>query len=77
MTLYDLTNTYFEGESKLSALTQRGHSKEKRSDAPLVTLRLVLDGSGFPGASRIFTAMQTLHCSELITSTHCNACDTG
>jgi transposase len=54
VTLYDLTNTYFEGESKLSALTQRGHSKEKRSDAPLVTLGLVLDGSGFPRASRIF-----------------------
>lgn len=54
VTLYDLTNTYFEGESKRSSLTQRGHSKEKRSDAPLVTLGLVLDGSGFPRASRIF-----------------------
>jgi transposase len=54
VTLYDLTNTYFEGASKLSPLTQRGRSKEKRSDAPLVTLGLVLDGSGFPRASRIF-----------------------
>lgn len=54
ITLYDLTNTYFEGESKRSALTQRGRSKEKRNDAPLVTLGLVLDGSGFPRRSRIF-----------------------
>ena len=54
ITLYDLTNTYFEGESKLSSVTQRGRSKEKRSDAPLVTLGLVLDGSGFPRKSRIF-----------------------
>ncbi len=54
ITLYDLTNTYFEGESKQSLLTQRGRSKEKRSDAPLVTLGLVLDGSGFPRKSQIF-----------------------
>ena len=54
ITLYDLTNTYFEGESKLSSNTQRGHSKEKRSDAPLITLGLILDGSGFPRKSRIF-----------------------
>lgn len=49
-----VTNTYFEGESRGSPLTQRGRSKEKRSDAPLVTLGLVLDGSGFPRQSRIF-----------------------
>lgn len=55
ITLYDLTNTYFEGGSKTSPLTQRGRSKEKRSDAPLVTLGLVLDGSGFPRSSRIFS----------------------
>ncbi len=55
ITLYDLTNTYFEGGSKASPLTQRGRSKEKRSDAPLVTLGLVLDGSGFPRSSQIFS----------------------
>jgi transposase len=54
VTLYDLTNTYFEGVSHASSLSQQGHSKEKRSDAPLVTLGLVLDGSGFPRTSRIF-----------------------
>ncbi|MCP3667647.1 MAG: hypothetical protein GY696_35015, partial [Gammaproteobacteria bacterium] len=31
-----------------------GHSKEKRSDCPLVTLALVLDGSGFSRRSQIF-----------------------
>jgi len=31
-----------------------GHSKEKRHDCPLVTLALVLDGSGFSRRSRIF-----------------------
>jgi transposase len=54
ITLYDLTNTYFEGEARGNSLAQRGHSKEKRSDCPLVTLGLVLDGSGFPRHSRIF-----------------------
>ena len=54
ITLYDLTNTYFEGEARANPMAQRGHSKEKRSDCPLVTLGLVLDGSGFPRQSRIF-----------------------
>ena len=31
-----------------------GHSKEKRSDAPLVTLGLIIDENGFPKASKIF-----------------------
>ncbi len=55
ITLYDLTNTYFEGEAKSNPLAQRGHSKEKRSDCPLVTLGLVLDVSGFPRYSKIFS----------------------
>jgi transposase len=54
VTLYDLTNTYFEGEKAGSRLARRGHSKEKRSDCPLVTLGLVLDGSGFVRRSRVF-----------------------
>ena len=32
----------------------RGHSKEKRSDCPLVTLGLVVDGSGFVRSSQTF-----------------------
>jgi len=54
ITLYDLTNTYFEGSGKFNKLAARGHSKEKRSDCPLVTLALVLDGSGFPKKSKVF-----------------------
>jgi len=54
ITLYDLTNTYFEGSSLYNELAAYGHSKEKRTDCPLVTLGLVLDGSGFPKHSKIF-----------------------
>jgi len=54
ITLYDLTNTYFEGRALQNELAANGHSKEKRSDCPLVTLGLVLDGSGFPKRSEIF-----------------------
>jgi len=54
VTLYDLTNTYFEGEMAANGQARRGHSKEKRSDCPLVTLGLVLDGSGFVRRSDVF-----------------------
>lgn len=54
VTLYDLTNTYFEGEVPINPKAQRGHSKEKRSDCPLLTLGLVLDGSGFVRRSEVF-----------------------
>ena len=53
VTLYDLSNTYFEGEAADQPLAQRGHSKEKRSDCPLLTLALVLDGSGFVRRSEV------------------------
>jgi transposase len=45
--LYDLTNTYFEGEKRNSALAKFGRSKEKRSDARLVVLALVVNTEGF------------------------------
>jgi len=54
ITLYDLTNTYFEGIATGVSKAKRGHSKEKRSDCPLVTLAMALDGSGFPRRSRVF-----------------------
>ena len=54
VTLYDLTNTYFEGEAAANPKAQYGRSKEKRRDCPLVTLGLVLDGSGFVRRSRTF-----------------------
>lgn len=52
--LYDLTNTYFEGSQAANPKARRGRSKEKRTDCPLVTLGLVLDGSGFTRRSETF-----------------------
>lgn len=54
ITLYDLSNTYFEGDMMANPQAKRGHSKEKRSDCPLITLGLVLDGSGFVRRSQVF-----------------------
>lgn len=54
ITLFDLTNTYLEGEAAAQPMAVRGRSKEKRSDCPLVTLGLVLDGSGFVRRSQVF-----------------------
>lgn len=52
--LYDLTNTYFEGNAKKNKKAKHSRSKEKRNDCPLVTLGLVIDEMGFPKASKIF-----------------------
>jgi transposase len=54
VTLYDLTNTYFEGLQKRNPKAARGHSKEKRTECPLLTLGLVLDASGFVKRSQVF-----------------------
>jgi transposase len=64
VTLYDLTNTYFEGAEVGNPKAARGHSKEKRSDAPLVTLGVVCDGSGFIRRSRVF-AGNAVECRTL------------
>ena len=45
--LYDLTNTYFEGQYSGSELARYGRSKEKRHDARLVVLALVVNIYGF------------------------------
>jgi len=54
VTLYDLTNTFFEGKTADNGKARYGRSKEKRSDCPLLTLGLVLDGSGFALRSKVF-----------------------
>jgi len=54
VTLYDLTNTYFEGDVSCNRKALRGHSKERRTDRPLLTLGLVLDSSGFLKRSQAF-----------------------
>ena len=68
VTLYDLTNTYFEGEAAAQPKAQRGRSKEKRSDCPLVTLALVVDGSGFVRRSQVFAgnAAEAATLSEML-----------
>ena len=45
--LYDLTNTYFEGNKSNSHLAKYGRSKEKRCDAKLVVLAMVINIEGF------------------------------
>ena len=52
--LYDLTNSYLEGEKRDSDLARYGRSKEKRSDCPLVVLALVVNVEGFIKHSSIF-----------------------
>lgn len=64
VTLYDLTNTYFEGAVAANAKAARGRSKEQRSDCPLVTLGVVCDGSGFIRRSRVF-AGNAVECRTL------------
>lgn len=45
--LYDLTNTYMEGQAKSNPKAVHGVSKEKRSDCSLVTMGLVMNEHGF------------------------------
>jgi transposase len=52
--LYDLTNTYFEGRKLNSKMAMFGASKEKRSDARLITLALVVNVEGFVKYSHIY-----------------------
>ena len=44
---YDLSNTHYSGRQS-GTLLRYGRSKQKRSDCPLVSLALALDGAGFP-----------------------------
>ena len=45
--LYDLTNTYMEGQAKKNPKAAHGFSKEKRFDCPLVTLGIAVNEHGF------------------------------
>ena len=57
--LYDLTNTYLEGQAAANPKAKFGRSKEKRSDCRLLTLGLVIDGNGFPKTSQVFAGNQS------------------
>jgi len=52
--LYDLTNTYFEGEKRGSRIARFGRSKEKRNDARLVVMAVVVNPEGFIKYSTIY-----------------------
>ena len=59
--LYDLTNTYFEGRMANSILAKHGRSKEKRNDAKLIVLALIVNQHGFLKYSDIFEGNTTDH----------------
>jgi transposase len=52
--LFDLTNTYFEGQKADSEKARYGRSKEKRKDAKLLSLALVINQAGFTKFSKIY-----------------------
>jgi transposase len=52
--LYDLTNTYMEGQAKSNDKAKHGVSKEKRFDCPLVTMGLVMNEHGFLNKTSFF-----------------------
>jgi hypothetical protein len=62
--LFDLTNTYFEGNMTGSQFAKRGRSKEKRSDAKLIVLALVINPQGFIKYSNVFEG-NTADCNTL------------
>ena len=48
LVLYDLTNSYFEGQSENNPKAQFSkNQKEKRTDCPQIVVALILDGEGF------------------------------
>jgi hypothetical protein len=52
--LFDLTNFYFEGRKEGSEKARFGRSKEKRSDARLISLAMLTDGKGFCCKSKFY-----------------------
>lgn len=64
--LYDLTNTYFEGRMQQSKKAKFGRSKEKRSDAKIIVLAVVVNREGFLKYSNIFEG-NTADCKTLET----------
>jgi len=72
VTLYDLTNTYFEGQACLQPKARHGHSKDRRTDCPLLTLGLVLDASGFVRRSQVFAGNVREHhtLAEMLDALH-------
>ena len=64
--MYDLTNTYFEGAKRNSKKAKYGKSKEKRKDAKLIVLAMVVNIEGFIKYSAIHEG-NTADCTTLVT----------
>ena len=76
ITLYDLTDTYFEGAAAGVSKTKRRHSKggleNEGSDCSLVTLAMALDASGFVRRVQFFpgNASEPATLKEMLTGLH-------
>ena len=84
ITLYDLTNTFFEGRATNQPKARRGRSKDKRFDAALLTLALVVDESGFVKRSKVHAGhvfeahtLKDILASLNATPDHCVVMDAG
>jgi transposase len=52
--LYDVTSTYFEGDSDGNPLAKRGYSRDSRPDRPQVCIGLVVTRDGLPLGYEVF-----------------------
>jgi len=52
--LYDMTSTFFEGQSDKNPLAQRGYSRDNRGDCKQVTIALVVSREGMPLGYEVF-----------------------
>ena len=52
--LYDLTSTYFEGQTKKNPKAKKGWSRDKRPDCNQVLVGLVVNRDGFPLGHEVF-----------------------
>ena len=52
--LYDITSTYFEGESASNRQAMRGYSRDHRPDCKQVCIALVVSREGFPLGYEVF-----------------------
>jgi Transposase DDE domain len=52
--LYDVTSTYFEGQTQLTPLAQRGYSRDRRPNCKQVNIALVVSREGVPLGYQLF-----------------------
>lgn len=57
--LYDVTSTYFEGESEENKLANRGYSRDHRPDCKQVCIALVVSREGLPLGYEVFAGNRT------------------